>query len=454
LKIIIIGAGEVGFHIASHLARENKDVVVIDVNQDALDRVADQMDVQVICNSGSSPAALEDAGIQEAEIMLAVTDSDEVNLVACMIADSLSASTKKLARIRKADFDSYHNHFRTYAPNIDTVINPEIEVVKMIIKLMRIPGAIDIGEFAGGKITSVAIRLDPESSLHKVRLPDFAARTGNQGILLVAIIRNDELIIPGGKDYLAAGDIIYFICEEGKLASAMAVFDKKEAPLQRVLIIGGGRIGMRLAVALEKQSIHTKMIEKNLQRCEEIAAELNNTIVLQGDGSDQSLLLEEGIQNIDAVITLTDDEETNILMSLLAKRLGARQAITRISKLSYLPLAAAIGIEQIISPRLSAINSILHYVRKGKVLSAISIRGEQAEFIEALALDSWPVIGKPLKNIAFPKGALITAIIRKEKVIIPSGESKIEPGDHIIIIARKHAISKVDKILAIKAETV
>ncbi len=454
MKIIIIGAGEVGFHIARHLTRENKEVVVIDVCQDALDRISDQMDVQVICSSGSSPAALEDAGIQEAEILLAVTDSDEVNLVACMIANSLSESTKKLARIRQARFDNYHNHFRTHPPNIDTVINPETEVVKMILKLMRIPGAIDIGEFADGKINYVAIRLEPTSSLHKVRLPAFAALTGNQGILLVAIIRNDELIIPGGKDHLAAGDIIYFICEEEKLASAMAVFNKKEAPLQRVLIIGGGRLGMRLAVALEQQSIHAKIIEKNMQRCEEIASKLNHTIVLQGDGSDQSLLLEEGIQNIDAAITLTNDEETNILMSLLAKRLGARQAITRISKLGYLPLAAAIGIEQVISSRLSAINSILHYVRKGKVLSALSIRGEQAEFIEALALSSWPVIGKPLKNIAFPKGALITAILREEKVIIPSGESKIKPDDHIIIIARKDAIPKVEKILAIKAESV
>ncbi len=191
-----------------------------------------------------------------------------------------------------------------------------------------------------------------------------------------------------------------------------------------------------------------------MQRCEEIASKLNHTIVLQDDGSDQSLLLEEGIQNIDAAITLTNGEETNILMSLLAKCLGARQAITRISKLGYLPLAAAIGIEQVISSRLSAINSILHYVRKGKVLSALSIRGEQAEFIEALALSSWPVIGKPLKNIAFPKGALITAILREEKVIIPSGESEIKPDDHIIIIARKDAIPKVEKILAIKAESV
>jgi len=453
LKIIIIGAGEVGFHIARHLARENKEVVVIDVNQDALDHVASLMDVQVVCGSGSSPVALEAAGIQEAEIMLAVTDSDEVNLVACMIANSLSASTQKLARIRQADFDNYHDHFRTHAPNIDTVINPETEVVKMIIKLMRIPGAIDIGEFADGRVTSVAIRLERTSSLDQVRLSDFAAKTGKAGILVVAIIRNEELIIPGGKDRLAAGDIIYFICEENKLTEAMAVFDKKEAPLKRVLIIGCGRLGMRLAATLEKQAIHAKIIEKNFQRCQEIAAELDKVVVLQGDGSDQNLLLEEGIRDIDVVITLTDDEETNILTSLLAKRLGARQAITRISKIGYLPLMTAIGIEQVISPRLSAINSILHYVRKGKVLSAVSIRGEQAELIEAMALKNQAIIGKPLKDIAFPKGALITAIIREDKVIIPSGESMIEPDDRIIIIARKRAIPKIEKIMAIKPES-
>ncbi len=453
MKIIIIGAGEVGFHIAHHLAHENKEVVVIDVNQDALDRVVDQIDVQAVCGSGSSPVVLEAAGIQETEIMLAVTDSDEVNLAACMIADSLSASTKKLARIRQADFDNYHDHFRTHAPNIDTVINPETEVVKMIIKLMRIPGAIDIGEFADGRITSVAIRLEQTTFLDKVRLSDFPAKTGNPGILIVAIIRNDELIIPCGNDCLAAGDVIYFICKEEKLADAMAVFDKKEAPLHRVLIIGCGRLGLRLAATLEKESIHARIIEKNYQRCQEIAAKLNKAVVLQGDGSDQSLLLEEGIRDIDVVITLTDNEETNILTSLLAKRLGARQAITRISKLGYLPLTAAIGIEQVISPRLSAINSILHYLRKGKVLSAILIRGEQAEFIEARVSNDLAIIGKPLKKISFPKGALITAIIREEKVIIPSGESMIEPNDRIVVIARKRAIPKIEKILAIKPES-
>ncbi len=453
MKIIIIGAGEVGYHIARHLAYENKEVVVIDKDQKALDRVMGLIDVQGVCGSGSSPVTLETAGIQEAEILLAVTDSDEVNLVACMIANSLSTATQKLARIRQADFDQYHDHFRKYAPNIDTVVNPEIEVVKMIIKLMRIPGAIDIGEFAGGKVTTVAVRLDHQSAFNQVRLTDFPAKTGNLGILIVAIIRDDELIIPRGDDYLADGDVVYFICEESKMADAMALFNRSEAPLHRVLIIGGGRLGLRLAAELEKQAIHAKIIEKNLKRCRKIAAKLSKTVVLQGNASDQNLLLEEGIRDIDVVISLTNDEETNILTSLLAKRLGARQAITRISNLSYLPLTAAIGIEQVISPRLSAINSILHYLRPGKVMSAISIRGEQAELIEAMAFNSLSIIGKPLKAISFPKDALITAILRDEQVIIPTGESMIQPDDRIIIIARKHAIPKIEKIMAIQTES-
>ncbi len=452
MKVVIIGAGEVGFNVASRLVNENKDVVVIDKDHEAIRRVSDNIDAQVVNGSGSSPISLDEAGIKDAEIVLAVTNSDETNLVACLVADMLSPSTKKLARIRNADFDQYHDNFRKYAPHIDTLINPEIEVVKTINRMMNMPGVVDVGEFADGRIKFIGIRLDKDARLSGTRLSELSSISEEQRPLIVAVIRKEKLIIPVGNDRLLSDDLIYFICEEEKLLNTLTVFDKHAESVQSILIIGGGRIGIRLAGLLDEKSVYTKIIEKNPDRCAKLAERLNKVVVLHGDGTDQELLKEENIQDIDVVVTLTGDEEINILASLLAKQMGARKTITKISKFSYFPLMSAIGIEQVVSPRLSAINTILQHIRRGKVLSSISIKGEQAEFMEAVALETSDIVGKPLKNISFPKGALVAGIIREEHFIIPAGDSIINPGDMIIIFARKQAIPKVEKILAVKLE--
>ncbi len=452
MKVVIIGAGEVGFHIANRLVMENKDVVVIDKNPDALRRVSDNIDVQIVSGSGSSPVILEEAGVKKAEILLAVTDSDETNLTACLVANIISPSTLKLARLRDADYDDYHDTFRDHAPHIDTLINPEIEVVKTIDRLMSVPGAVDVGEFADGRVKFVGIYLEKNARLAGVRLSELREKIGMQPPLILAIIRDEELIIPRGNNRLLPGDLIYFISEEDKLLDTLSVFDKHTHPLRRVLIIGGGRIGTRLALLLEEKSIYTKIIEKSPEQCNILADRMNKAIVLCGDGSDQGLLNEENIQDMDVVITLTSDEETNILTSLLAKRMGAHKTITKIDKFSYFPLMTAIGLEQVVSPRLSSINTILQHIRRGKVLSAISLKGEQAEVMEAVALETSDIVGTPLRKIAFPKDALLAGIIHKEKFIIPSGDSVIEPEDRIIIFATRKAIPKIEKILAVKLE--
>ena len=452
MKVVIVGAGEVGFHVASRLSHENKDVVVIDKDSDAIRRISDNIDVQVILGSGSSPVSLEDAGIKEAEILLAVTNSDETNLVACLVANIISPYTKKLARIRNADFDKYHAIFRDHAPHIDTLINPEIEVVKTIDRLMNMPGAVDVGKFANGRIKFIGINLDKEARLAGSRLDEIPALLGKQGPLIAAVIRDEELIIPSGDDRLMPGDLVYFISEEDKIMDTLRIFDKYAEPVKRVLIVGGGRIGSRLATLLDDKPVYTKIIEKNPDICAKLAEKLNKVVVLHGDGSDQGLLNEENVQEMDFVITLTNDEEINILGSLLAKRMGARKTITKISKFSYFSLMSMVGIEQVVSPRLSAINTILQHIRRGKVLSSISIKGEQAEFMEAVALETSEIVGKPLKNISFPKGALVTSIIRNDNIIIPSGDSIIEPDDRIIIFATRQAIPKIEKILTVKLE--
>ena len=452
MKIIIVGAGEVGFHIASHLTLENKEVVVIDKNAAAIRRVSDHLDVQVVQGSGSSPVVLEEAGIRDAEVLLAVTDSDEANLVACLVANMLSPSTKKLARVRAGDFDQYHDHFREHAPHIDTIINPEIEVVKTIASMLSVPGAADVGEFADGRIKFIGIYLDSNSPLAGVKLSEIPDKITHVRLLIAAVVREEELIIPRGDDYLMPGDLVYFISEEEKLQETLAVFDKYDQPLKRALIVGGGNIGFRLAKSLEENSIYCKIIEKSPDRCAEIAERLNRTVVLCGDGSDQALLAEENIRDIDVVITLTENEETNILASLLAMRMGAKKSITKINRFSYFPLMKAIGLEQVVSARLSAINTLLQHIRKGKVLSAISLKGEQAEVMEALALETSDIVDKPLKKISFPKGAIVAGIIRKDDIIIPTGESVIRPEDRVIIFARRQAIAKVEKMLSVKLE--
>ncbi len=452
MKVVIVGAGEVGFHIASRLAMENKDVVVIDFDPEALKRLSASIDVQTIPGSGSSPAILEEAGIREAEIMLAVTDSDEVNLVACLMADTLSPTTKKLARLRGADFDRYHDTFKANAPHIDTVINPEIEVVRTIERLMSVPGAVDVGEFADGRIKFVGVYLEPGSRLAGVRLSDLPSVLKEDRPLIAAVVRDDQLIIPRGDNHLRDGDLVYFISEEKNLFKHLSIFDKHATPVKRVLIVGGGRIGYRLAKQLEDKLLSCKVIEKRASQCDFLAEHLDRTVVLHGDGSDQSLLVEENIHDTDLVVTLTGDEETNILSSLLAKRLGAKKTITQINKFSYFSLMSAIGIEQVVSPRLSAINTILQHIRRGKVLSAISIKGEEGEVMEALALPTSDIVSKPLKKIAFPKGSMVAGIIRQETIIIPGGDSVIEPDDRIIIFATRAAIPGVEKILAVKLE--
>ena len=452
MKIVIIGAGEVGYHIASRLCAENKNVVVIDKNPAAIQHVNENLDVQGVIGSGSNPSVLDVAGIKDAEIMLAVTDSDEINLVACLVANFISPNIKKVARIRESAWTPYYERFHNSSPHIDSIINPEIEVIKTIERLLIVPGAVDVGELEDGRIKFVGIILDENAKLCGVRLSDMAAVLAQTPPLIASIVRGSELIIPTGKDRLQPNDLVYIITKEASMVDTLKLFDKQEDNLKRVLIVGGGRIGYRLAKNLEGKAINTKIIELNKDRCSMLAESLSKTVVLCADGSDQSVLTEENISDMNAVVSVTDNEETNILISLLSKQLGVPKAITKVDRMSYLNLMSTIGIHRIVSPRLSAINSILQHIRKGKILSDIALKGEQAEVISAVALEATDIVGKPLRKISFPKGALLASIITKEDIIIPSGDSIVNPGDRIIIFAKRQAIPKVEKFLTVQAE--
>ncbi len=453
LKVIIIGAGEVGFHIAQRLAEEDKNVVVIDRNPKKLRRLTDQIDVQIIEGSGSSPRVLMDAGAEDADILLAVTDSDETNIIACFFANVLSPTSLKLARIRNEEYTLYRDALSKEYLNIGVVINPEVEVIKSIDRMINVPGIVDYSEFADGRLKMVGIRAE-QGAFVGVPLMELRETLGFESFIIAGIVREEKLIVPTGADQILSGDLIYVVCAEKDLRQLGAIFGLHDKPIKELMIIGGGNIGLRLAGLCEQRGYHTRLVDIEEKRCQYLAERLNKVIVLKGDGTDQDFLREENISGMDMVVSLTGDEETNILSSLLAKNMGARMTITRINKTAYLPLVRTIGIEHSVSPRLSAVNSFLHHVRRGKIISSVQIKGEEAEALEAIAQENSDIVHKPLKQLNFPKGALILCIIRGDAVIVPSGDSVIEPQDRIIIFSTRDNLSRVESALAAKLEII
>jgi trk system potassium uptake protein len=442
----------VGFHIAQRLVLENKEVVVIDKDEDALARVREHLDVQTIQGSGSNPRILAEAGIREAEILLAVTDTDETNLIACIFANLLAPTIQKVVRIRNEDYDEYREVLARDILNIGLVTNPDVEVINSVVRLITTPQVEDIRDFAGGRIRLVRKQLPQDSPLNGLRLMHLPKVMQDIHMVIAAIIRENRLIIPTGMDKMQGGDIIYFVCGKDDLSGIIKVFGTLVHPVRNVLIVGGGKIGLRLAQELERLHYNTKIIEKDSHRSEVLSGHLHRTIVLQGDGTDSELLVQENIGSMDLVVALTGDEELNILSCLLAKRLGAYKTVVRINKFAYMSLVENIGIDHIISTRLSAVNSILHFIRRGKIISTVSIAGEEAEALEAIALEQSAIVRTPLKKLKFPKGVIILCIIRGENVILPTGDSIILPNDRLIIMSTRQNISVVEKSLMVKLD--
>ncbi len=451
MRIIIVGAGEVGFHIAQRLALENKEVVVIDKRPEALRRFADLLDVQTVQGSGSSPRVLEEAGVKNADTFLAVTDSDETNLVSCLFANWLSPGIKKLARIRDDDYVQYKPEMTKHILNISSIINPEVEVVKTIQRTITTPGADDVIEFAEGRIKLISIRIGSDSPVKGVSLLDLRKKAGDVRFIVGAILRKDRLIIPFGQDSIEAGDAVFFVCAAEELKKVLQIFGIRTETQKNILIIGGGNIGLRLARSLEK-TYRLRLIEKDKERCHFLAEQLDRAFVIHGDGTEQNLLEEEDVRGMDVVVSVTGDEETNVLLSLLAKRLGARRTITRINKFAYMPIASAIGLGNIVSSRLSAIDTILQHVRRGKVISAVSLKGEEAEVLEAIALETSGIVGKPLKDLELPGGVIVLAILRGKESLIPTGNTVIHPEDRVIILSARQSMLGLEEQLTVKLE--
>lgn len=451
MKIIVVGAGEVGFHIAQRLALEAKEVLVIDSNPAALQRVTDKLDVQTVAGSGSSPRILQDVGIAPGDMFLAVTDSDEVNLVACFFADALAPGITKLARIRNEDYHRFHPDLLERTLKISKIINPEVEVVNTIEQLLSVPAAEEISDFAQGRIRLVGIRLQ-RFPLAGSSLIDMRRQCPHGGFLVAAISRGDRFLVPSGTDTLEIGDLVYLVCEAQRLEPILSFFGFEAQSVRNIMVIGGGNIGLRLAEALESKPYRVRLVEMDRERCEYLAQRLDRTLILHGDGTDQNLLEEEDIHKMDVVMPLTGDEENNVLIALLAKRLGARRVITRINKFAYMPIVTGVGLNFIVSPRLSAINTILRHVRKGRIISSFSLRGEEAEVLEALVQDSSRIVDKALADLPFPKGTLVLAVVREDQTLIPSGKTRVQAGDRVIILSLRENIARVETELSVKLE--
>jgi len=454
MRVIVVGAGEVGYNIADILSKEGNDIIIIDTNEERLKSISENLDVQTITGSGSSPQVLKKAKLSQAEMVVAVTDSDETNIVACLLAAAQSTSPFKIARIRNPDLNRDSALFDKAHLNIDLCINPEREAVNDVINLMEYSGASEVIDFAGGNVKLVSFYVDTECTAVGMNLEQIMEiYPEGEDILIASITRGNEPIIPSGKTVIKEKDHLFVFAKSENVRSMLKFFGKKEKPSTRVFIVGGGDTALMLAEALEKKWVDTiKLIEKRQDRCELLASRLDRTICLHGDGTDQDLLKEENIRDADYFIAVTDDEEENILSALLAKQLGAKKTICLVNKAGYNHLIPVIGIDGVMNPRRASIGKILHFIRKGKVISATPLGDEKAEAVEFIALETSDITNRPLKDIDFPRGTIVGPITRDGEVIIPGGDTIILPGDHVILVTLRSSIPKVEKILTVKLD--
>jgi len=350
-------------------------------------------------------------------MLVAATDSDEVNLISCLLARNLNPYMLKVARVRNEEYLAEKELFGQDLLGIDHIINPQSAMVETILSLMKVPGASDVVDFVGGRVKLIGFTVPKGFSFAGRQLLSFEDL--EKRILVGAIVRGDQVFIPRGQDTIEVDDLVYLVVRNDEIDSALKLFNIKEEGLRRVIIVGAGRTGTALATALDLTNISAKIIEKDPEKCTSLAEKLERVIVINGDATDKDLLQEENIVDVDFMVAITGDEESNILISLLGKSLGAKKTITRVSKHSYIPLVSAIGIDTVVSPRLSAVRAILQYIRRGKIISVAPLKGEHAEAIEAEAMETSDIVNVPLAKIKFPKGAILGAIVRGEEINSP-----------------------------------
>ncbi|NLT94729.1 MAG: Trk system potassium transporter TrkA [Clostridia bacterium] len=440
MRAIIIGAGKVGFNIGQILSNENHDVVIIEKDEERCKIVQENLDVQVINGTGASSQVLEEADIKNADLLIAVTEYDELNMIACILAKQYGVP-RTIARVRNPEYADNNLLTKSSVLGIDLLINPEKVTAWEISQLIDVPEALDVEYYADGKIQMLELEIDDTAPVINKHLKDLNIP---YRFVIVAILRDEKMIIPRGNDIIKKGDIIFLLAKTTDMVDIEKYMGKKRAKTKNVMILGGGRIGYYLAKLLEAKRMNVKIIEKKLERCKEISKSLDTTLVLHGDGSDIDLLKEEGAGQVDAFVALTEDDKLNLLVSLLAKHLGVKKTIAQIRRSDYLPLVERVGIDVAVSPRLITASAILKFIRRGHIISVSLLSGDKAEMIELAVSEDSKVVNKYLRDLNFPTGAIIGSIYRDHDVFIPTGSDYILPNDRVVVFALPKAIHKVE----------
>ncbi|WP_207060749.1 Trk system potassium transporter TrkA [Motiliproteus sp. SC1-56] len=453
MKIIILGAGQVGATLAENLANEANDITVVDTDFSRLRELQDRLDIRTVEGQGSTPSILAQAGAEDADMLIAVTNSDAVNMIACQVAYTIFHTPTRIGRVRGHDYLADKDKlFSDKAVPINVLISPEQLVTRHVKRLIQHPGALQVLDFAEGQAQLVAVRAYYGGPLVGHEIAYLRAHMPAVDTRVAAIFRRDRPIIPQGDTVIEADDEVFFIAARKDIRAVMSELRRLDHPYKRIIIAGGGNIGANLARSLERD-YQVKIIERNIKRCNQLANNLDRTIVLQGSASDQELLLEENIEGTDVFCALTNDDEANIMASMLAKRLGARTVMTLINNPAYVDLVQGGVIDIAISPQQATIGSLLTHVRRGDVVNVHSLRRGAAEAMEAIAHGdrrSSKVVGRAIEEIDLPPGTTIGAIVRNDQVLIAHDDVVVENGDHVILfLVDKRRITEVEQLFQV-----
>jgi trk system potassium uptake protein TrkA len=450
MKIVILGAGQVGRTAAYQLAREEaNEVTVVDTNEDVLRDLQDRLDIRTVAGHAAYPSVLEAAGIRDAQILVALTSSDEVNMMACEVAYTLYRTPKKIARIRSSEYTGHPTLFSEEALSVDVFVSPEQLVTEYVERLIRYPGALQVLDFADGRVRLVGLSARKGGLLVGQQLRNLREHIPNTEARVVAIYRAGRSVAPDGDTTIEEGDEVFFLAARQDIRRVMAEIRREEAPVKRVVIAGGGQIGMRLASQLEKAN-QVKLIERDPRRARRVSEQLHSAIVLEGDAADEELLIEENIDSCDVFAAVTNSEEANILSAMLAKRLGAAKVMALINKPSYAELMQSGSIDVAISPQTITIGSLLAHVRRGDVVKVHSLRRGAAEALEAIIHGdhrSSRVIGKRVEDISLPEGASIGCVVRGDDVLMAHHDTVLQADDHVILfITDRRHVDQVERL--------
>jgi trk system potassium uptake protein TrkA len=456
MKVIICGAGQVGWQIARHLSGERNDVTVVDNNPELVRGATDTLDVQGIAGHASYPDILERAGARDADMIIAATFSDEVNMVTCQVAHSIFSIPRKIARLRSQSYLTaiYSDLYRRDHLPIDVVISPEREVAEAALRRLNAPAAFDTELFLEGKAQLLGIQLDEDCPVLNTPLRQLTDLFSTLRAIVVGVRRKEKLFAPEPGDQLFAEDQIYVMSHNEDVTRTFEIFGKTVHRQERVVIIGGGNVGLAVAKALEGRAdrLRAKVIEKNRACAERAADALERTIVLHGDGLNMELLAEAGVDRADAILAVTDDDKTNLLASVRAKQAGCPMAIALINDPTLLPLMEPLEIDAYINPRATTVSSILRHIRHGRVRGVYSIGDAEAEVIEAQILGTSPLAGKAIRDIDFPEGVLVGAVMKDGKVVKPTGSLRIDEGDVIVVFAMADDVPEVERLFQVSID--